>query len=76
MWTSIPDAHEYWRENRRAADPPNDLEAAEAFILKKAPASARDAACILDVVCAYGGDARCDGLDHAALARIRAFLFL
>ena len=73
-WTSIPHAHEFWRSHRRVADPPSNLEAAETFILNEAPATAQDAACILDVVCAYGGDPRCDGLDLAALVRIRSFL--
>lgn len=74
LWISIPHAHEYWRLNRREADPPPTLEEAEAFILNERPSTAQDAACILDVIYAYGGDARCDGLDHAALGRVRSFL--
>jgi len=73
-WTSIPHAHEYWRSHRRLANPPSNLEDAEAFILNERPVTAQDAACILDVVCANGGDVRCDGLDHAALGRIRSLL--
>jgi hypothetical protein len=74
MWTSIPHAHEYWRSSRRLPDPPSNLEAAEAFILNEPPVTAQDAVCILDVVCAYGDDVRCDGLDRAALARVRHLL--
>lgn len=73
-WISISHAHEYWRLKRRESDPPSDLEQAETFILKGAPANSQDAACMLDVVCAYPGDVRCDGLDHAALQRVRGFL--
>jgi len=74
FWTSIHHAHEYWKSHRRLADPPADLEDAEIFILSGRPHSAEDAACIIDVIFAYGGDARCDGLDHAALGRVRGFL--
>lgn len=74
LWTSIAHAHEYWRLNRRLGDPPSRLEEAEAFILNERPITAQDAACILDVVCALNGDARCDGLDLAALQRVRSFL--
>jgi hypothetical protein len=73
-WTSIPHAHEYWRNCRRLPDPPSNLEAAETFILNEQPSTAQDAACILDVVCAYGDDVRCDGLDRVALGRIRLLL--
>ncbi len=73
-WTSIHHAHEYWKGHRAVAVPPDDLEDAEIFILKGAPKTMQDAVCMLDVVCAYGGDRRCDGLDHAALARVQRFL--
>lgn len=73
-WTSVPHAHEYWRLTRGLADPPRDLEAAEAFILQATPSTKQDAICIVDVVRAYGGDARCDGLDTAALARVQHYL--
>ncbi|HVK80573.1 MAG TPA: hypothetical protein VM915_08160 [Verrucomicrobiae bacterium] len=74
LWISIPHAHEYWRLNRREADSSSTLDEAEAFILNERPSTAQDAACILDVICANGGDVRCDGLDHAALGRVRSFL--
>ena len=74
FWTSIHHAHEYWKSSRRLAEPPDDLEDAEAFILSERPDTTEDAACIIDVIFAYGGDARCDGLDHAALGRVRSFL--
>lgn len=73
-WISISHAHEYWRSHRRLADPPANLEDAETFILNTRPITTQDAACILDVVYAYYGDARCDGLDHAALGRVQNFL--
>lgn len=73
-WTSISHAHEYWKSCQRRAEPPPNLEDAETFILTTRPATAQDAACILDVIYANGGDPRCDGLDHAALGRIRGFL--
>lgn len=73
-WTSIPHAHEYWRNNRTLANPPPDLEEAENFILGCHPKTAQDAACILDIVCENHGDARCDGLDRAALVAIRSLL--
>lgn len=73
-WTSISHAHEFWRGQRRSADAPTNLEEAETFILSGDPGTLQDAACILDVVCAYFGDARCDGLDHAALQRVQALL--
>jgi hypothetical protein len=73
-WTSIPHAHEYWQTNRRLAEPPDNLEDVEIFVLSAPPNTAKDAMYILDVVCAYGGDARCDDLDHAALGRVRTFL--
>ncbi len=73
-WTSIAHAHEFWRSHRGLIDPPPNLEAAEIFILKAPCATTQDAACILDVVCADGGDTRCDGLDRAALRRIQSFV--
>ena len=73
-WTSILQAHRYWRRHRTLTEPPADLEEAERFILNKRPATPADVACILDVICANDGDARCDGLDYAALTRIRGFL--
>lgn len=73
-FTSIQYAHEYWRSHRRRAEPPSDMEDAEMFILKGRPVTAQEAACILDIICAYGGDMRCDGLDRAALERVRHFL--
>lgn len=73
-WLSIPHAHEYWKTLRRLANPPADLEDAETFILSGRPRTAQDAACILDVVRAYYGDARCDGLDREALERVHALL--
>jgi hypothetical protein len=73
-WISITHAHEYWRLTRRQADPPHNLEEAEAFILEAHPNTQQDAACILDVVRFYAGDPRCDGLDHAALGRVRDYL--
>lgn len=76
LWTSIDHAHEYWRSQRQIADPPTDLEDTETFILGQRPRSVQDAICMLDIVCAYPGDARCDGLDHIALERIRDFLSL
>jgi len=75
-WASIVHAHAYWRDHWNRIDPPSNLEQAETFILNEPPHTTEDATCILDVVCAYYGDARCDGLDHAALARIRSFLSL
>lgn len=73
-WTSIPLAHTYWRRHLGLPDRPANLEEAEAFILKHPPATAKDAACILDVVCANGGDLRCDGLDLLALRRVHELL--
>jgi hypothetical protein len=73
-WISIPHAHEFWRSNRPLPEPPPNLEDAEMFILGGRPSTAQDAACMLDVICAYGGDGRCDGLDHAALGRVHTFL--
>lgn len=75
MWTSIPHAHEYWRCSRTLAEPPSDLDEAERFILTAAPANVQDAACIVDVICAYRGDPRCDDLDRDALERVRTLLF-
>ncbi len=73
-WTSIPHAHEYWRENRRRIDPPSNLEDAEAFILSERPRTPQDAACILEVICANEGDMRTDGLDREALHRVHGLL--
>ena len=73
-WTSIPHAHAYWRDNRDQTDPPTNLDDAETFILSERPRTTAEAACILDVVCASGGDARCDGLDLAALGRVHMLL--
>jgi hypothetical protein len=74
-WTTIRQAHAYWRLNRGQTDPPCNLEQAETLILSSRPISTEDAAYILDVVCSYNGDGRCDGLDQTALRRIRGFLF-
>ncbi len=73
-WESISNAHKYWLLNRRLPDPPSNLEEAELFILNQKPVTVQDAACILDVICAYNGDWRCDGLDQTALARVHIFL--
>ena len=73
-WTSIPHAHNYWRRQRGQINPFVNLEEVEAFILSEPPTSPEDAACILEVVCANAGDVRCDGLDLAALGRLRTFL--
>lgn len=73
-WTSIPHAHEFWRLTRRIADPPSSLEEVERFILEASPRTHQDAACIIDVVCSYAGDPRCDGLDYAALGRVQIYL--
>ena len=72
-WTSIPHAHTYWRKQRAEINPPANLEDTEVFILSELPMTTEDVACILDVVCANGGDVRCDGLDRVALKRIHAF---
>ena len=74
LWTSIRDAFAYWKSCLPLADPPCDFEVAEAFILAGRPTTALDAACILEVICKYGGDSRCDGLDHGALLRIQSLL--
>ena len=74
LWTSIPHAYEYWLSCKRMADPPSDMEHAERFVLDAHPRTAQDAACILDIVCANGDDVRADGLDRAALGRVRSFL--
>lgn len=73
-WTSISEAHAYWSQHKGEIPPPVNLERVEAFILNKRPNTTQDAVCILDIVCAYPGDLRCDGLDHAALRRVRGFL--
>jgi hypothetical protein len=74
VWGSILHAHEYWRLNGGVAHMASTLEDAETFILNQRPNSAQEAACILDVICAYDGDVRGDGLDLAALRRIHTFL--
>lgn len=73
-WTSIHQAHEYWRLNRRSADPPSNLDDVEAFILTAPPRTIQDAANILDVIIANEGDTRTDGLDSRALTRVRGLL--
>lgn len=73
-WTSIRHAHAEWRRHWGKVSPGFNFERAEKFILSEPPENSADAACILDVICAYEGDARCDGLDHAALKRVRCFL--
>lgn len=73
-WTTISHAHEYWRSTRCLSNPPSDLDDAELFILNARPGTAKEAASILDVVCANNGDARCDGLDVVALQRVHSFL--
>lgn len=73
-WTSIHQAHEYWRSHRRLSEPPAELEDVETFILQAPPCTPQDAACIVDVVRSYGGDMRCDGLDSAALERVQIYL--
>ena len=73
-WLSITHAHEYWQSQRRLPDSVPNLDEAEIFILSTAPATPHEAACILDIIHAYGFDARCDGLDLAALSRLRSLL--
>jgi hypothetical protein len=73
-WTSIKLAHAYWRRHRGLLNPPSDMKEVETYILGETPATAKDAACILEVICAYGGDVRCDGLDRIAIKRVQAFL--
>lgn len=71
---SILQAYAHWRHSRMTRDPSSNLEETEAFILGEIPTTVAEAACILEVICAYGGDVRCDGLDHAAMSRVRTFL--
>lgn len=73
-WLSIQHAYAYWLQKRELADPQESLEEAEEFILAEPPNTTADAVCILDVVCANAGDVRCDGLDQAALWRVKGFL--
>jgi hypothetical protein len=73
-WISIHHAHEYWRLNRRSADPPSNLDDVEAFILTAPPHTIQDAMCILDIILANEGDMRTDGLDRSALTRVRGLL--
>ena len=73
-WTSIHHAHEYWKSRRQMRESSAVLDDAEAFILNAPPHTVQDAACILEVVCAYGGDGRCDSLDLTALKRVQRFL--
>jgi hypothetical protein len=73
-WTSIHHAHEYWRLNRRRADPPSNLDDVEVFILTAPPHTIQDATCILDVIIANEGDMRTDGLDRSALKCVRGLL--
>lgn len=74
VWMSIAHAHEYWKSDRRLVDAQSSVEDAEIFILNERPGTAQEAACILDVIRAYRGDTRCDGLDLAALGRVHTFL--
>ncbi len=73
-WNSILQAHAHWRRSKAAFDTESDLDQTECFILSETPANAAEAACILEVICANGGDVRCDGLDLAALGRVHNFL--
>lgn len=73
-WTSILHAYEYWKEHWRAPDDFINIDHVEAFILNQAPKSNEEAVCVLDVISAYWGDARSDGLDRIALNRLRGYL--
>lgn len=72
-WISVQHAHEYWKSQKACPDLP-DLEQVEVFILSMRPQTAQDVACMIEVILAYGGDGRCDGLDVEALGRIHHFL--
>lgn len=67
-------AYQYWQEHWRASDDFIDIDRVEAYILSQSPQSREEAVCVLDVLSAYWGDARSDGLDRAALTRLRGFL--
>lgn len=74
-WPSIAHAHAYWQHLLQSrSGRASNLERAERFILTESPATSAEAACILEVIGAYKGDARCDGLDQAALQRVLRFL--
>lgn len=73
-WT-ITDAMALLSGPRQEADDQfEDVLSAEAFLLDHAPASSGEAASMLEVVIAQGGDARSDGLDLRALQRVKEFL--
>jgi len=73
-WQSTVEAHAYWSAHCCYQEPPAALGDAEIFLLSRKPSCLRDVACIIDVLCANGGDNRVDGLDTAALYRVREFL--
>lgn len=74
VWNSIQHAHAFWKARWEEEAPTSDFEHAEAFILQRRPVTIHDAACILDVICAYNGDGRTDELDRDALLRLRGLL--
>lgn len=73
-WQSTADAHAYWRAYHQDNQPPSLFYEAEVFVLSRRPQCTDDAICILEVICANGGDNRVDGLDVAGLQRVKEFL--
>lgn len=75
-WT-FEDARAVWLEHRESDDVSDreltEFEAAEVFLLKHAPQSQGEADILIQVIMDQRGE-RCDGLDFAALGRLRAYV--